>query len=298
MSPGWRTDTPRARAMRGFALTVAILISVGPIVWTILAAVGIQPDNATSPPTWTIDPTVDHLAGVGVAEPAFWQELATSVGVSFVAALFAVALALPAAYGIARSGSAGRRRLVPGLLVLASLPVMAYVIPLSALMQRLGLLDTLPGVTLAQAAATSPLAVFVFHAYLVAAPRDLEEAARLDGASLATLLGGVVLPLATPIVAATIVVLFVLDWNMLLIPLVLTGIQVRTLPVVLTDFFTLERELDWPTAAAALTISLVPVVVLVGLLHRVLGQFTLVGSGSRERPPNAAMPAGDSQGRG
>ena len=75
MSSGWHTDTPRARAMRGFALIVAILISVGPIVWTILAAVGIQPDNATSPPTWTIDPTVDHLAGVGVAEPAFWQEL-------------------------------------------------------------------------------------------------------------------------------------------------------------------------------------------------------------------------------
>jgi ABC-type glycerol-3-phosphate transport system permease component len=73
-----------------------------------------------------------------------------------------------------------------------------------------------------------------------------------------------------------VIVLFVLDWNQLLIPLVLTGINVRTLPVVLTDFFTLERELDWPTAAAALTISLVPLLVLVGLLHRLFERFSLV----------------------
>jgi ABC-type glycerol-3-phosphate transport system permease component len=62
-----------------------------------------------------------------------------------------------------------------------------------------------------------------------------------------------------------------------LIPLVLTGIEVRTLPVILTDFFTLEREVDWPTAAAALTISLVPLLVLVGLLHRILERFSLAG---------------------
>jgi len=87
------------------------------------------------------------------------------------------------------------------------------------------------------------------------------------------------LPTAAPIAAATVIVLFVLDWNLLLTPLVLTGIQVRTLPVVLTDFFTLERELDWPTAAAALTISLIPVLILVGLLNRLLDRFTLGGAG-------------------
>ncbi len=83
------------------------------------------------------------------------------------------------------------------------------------------------------------------------------------------------MPDAAPIVAATFIVLFVLDWNQLLLPLVLTGINVRTLPVLLTDFFTLERELDWPTAAAALTISLIPLLILVALFHRLLERFTL-----------------------
>ncbi|HEY8632550.1 MAG TPA: hypothetical protein VIL50_05295, partial [Candidatus Limnocylindrales bacterium] len=72
------------------------------------------------------------------------------------------------------------------------------------------------------------------------------------------------------------------DWNQLLIPLVLTGINVRTLPVVLTDFFTLERELDWPTAAAALTISLVPLLMLVTLFHRFLERFSIAGATPRE----------------
>ena len=89
----------------------------------------------------------------------------------------------------------------------------------------------------------------------------------------------VVLPAGSPIVAATLIVLFVLDWNQLLIPLVLTGINVRTLPVILTDFFTLERELDWPTAAAALTISVVPLLLLVALLQRTLVRFSLTGGG-------------------
>src|SRR5206468_7878913 len=104
-----------------------------------------------------------------------------------------------------------------------------------------------------------------------------EEAAILDGASLSRVLRDVVLPAAAPIVAATAVVLFVLDWNFLLTPLVLTGIHVRTLPVVLTDFFTLEREVDWPTAAAAVMISLAPLVALVGLLYRVVERFSLAG---------------------
>ena len=274
MSTGREVRRPRDAA-RSIFLAVVLLVVLVPLVWTALAALGIQPNNDTRPPSWSISPTVDHLAEVSVVEPAFWQELATSVGVSAIAAVLAAAISFLGAYGLARSGGRAGRRLTPGLLVLASLPVMAYVLPLSEVLRRIGLLDTLPGVTLAEAAATAPLAVYVFYAHLLGASRETEEAARLEGAGVSRLLRDVVLPASTPIVAATVIVLFVLDWNQLLIPLVVTGIQVRTLPVVLTDFFTLERELDWPTAAAALTISLVPLLVLVGLFHRFLERFSL-----------------------
>jgi ABC-type glycerol-3-phosphate transport system permease component len=275
MRPGTRVWRSRGGWARTTFLAAAILVVLVPLVWTALAAIGIQPNNTRSPPSWIVSPTLDHLAEVSVVEPAFWQELATSVGVSALAALLAAAISFLAAYGLACSGGRSGGRLSPGLLVLASRPVMAYILPLSDLLRRVGLLDTLPGVTFAEAATTAPLAVYVFYAYLVGGSRDLEEAARLEGAALSGLLRNVVLPAAAPIVAATIIVLFVLDWNQLLIPLVLTGINVRTLPVVLTDFFTLERELDWPTAAAALTISLIPLLVLIGLFQRSLERFSL-----------------------
>lgn len=267
MSPGGRA--------RFVVLAGAVFVTLVPVVWTIAAAVGVLPNNNTSPPGWNVRPTLDHLADVSVVEPAFWQELATSIGVSLAAALVGAAASFLAAFGLARSAGRSGRRLAPALLVLASLPVMAYVVPLSDVMRRLGLLDTLPGIILAESAVTAPLATYVFFAYLVGAARESEEAARLDGAGLGALLRDVVVPDAAPILAATGAVLFVLDWNQLLIPLVLSGIEVRTLPVILTDFFTLEREVDWPTAAAAITISLVPLLVLVGLFHRYLDRFNL-----------------------
>ena len=280
MIGGRRAQRRRREVIRALLLGAAVIVVLLPLLWTALAAVGVEPNNNPTPPSWVVGPSLDHLAEVSVVEPAFWQELATSVGVSAAAALLATALSFLAAYGIARSKGRTMRRLGPGLLVLASLPVMAYVLPLSDLLRRLGLLDTLPGLTLAEAAATAPLAVYVLSAHIAGMSRETEEAARLEGASLPRLLRSVVLPAAAPIIAATAIVLFVLDWNMLLLPLVLTGIDVRTLPVILTDFFTLEREVEWPTAAAALTISLVPLLILVGLLHRFLERFSLGGDAS------------------
>lgn len=283
-----RLPRRRVERLRLAFLSVALVVVVVPLLWTALAAIGIQPNNNTLPPSWIVRPTLDHLADISSVEPDFWQEIATSVVISAAAAFLAAGLSFLAAYGLARSGGRGGRRLMPGLLVLASLPVMAYVLPLSDELRRIGLLDTLPGVTVAEAAATAPLGVYVFFAYLAGAPPEQEEAARMDGAGVASVLWSVVLPAAAPILAATIIVLFVLDWNQLLIPLVLTGINVRTLPVVLTDFFTLERELDWPTAAAALTISLLPLILLVALFHRLVERFNLGVGG----------PTGDGASRG
>ncbi len=129
---------------------------------------------------------------------------------------------------------------------------------------------------------TAPLAVFVLHGALGQLPTDWEEAAVIDGAGLFRILGRVVLPLIRPTVAATLVVMFVLDWNMLLVPLVLTSGEVKTVPVALSDFFTFERELDWPTAAAALMVSLAPLAILVGAFHRVLEGFAFQGPGDRD----------------
>jgi multiple sugar transport system permease protein len=270
------------RAGRVILLLAALGAFLLPLVWTALASFGVLPDNSTRPPSWTGRPTLDHFIEIGVAEPSFWQEIATSTASALCAATLAVGVSFLGAYGLARSDYRRGRMLTQAFLVLASLPVMAYVIPLSDVMRRIHLVDTFAGVVLAEAAVTAPLAVFVLYGALAQLSPEWEEAAVLDGAGLGRVLGRVVLPLVAPSVAATAIVLFVIDWNMLLVPLVLTSGEVKTVPVAMSDFFTFERELDWPTAAAALMVSLAPLALLVAAFHGLLERFRLDTSNGRD----------------
>lgn len=264
-----------ARWGRAILLGLALLVFVLPLAWTALASFRVLPDNSQSPPTWT-PPLLDNYTGeIGIAEPTFVQELGTSAGLSLAATGLTLALAFLAAYALARSRFRGRRLLVQGSLILACLPVMAYIIPLSEIMRRARLEDTFLGLLLAQTAVLAPLAVYVLHGYLAQISSEMEEAAALEGATAWQVLRSVVLPLATPGLAATGLILFVLSWNQLLVPLVLTATHIKIIPVAMSDFFTFERELQWPTAAAALIVSLLPLAVLVTIAHSALERFTL-----------------------
>jgi len=277
---GWLERTRRNDIFQKLVLILALVAFLVPLGWTTLASLGVVP-RGTHPPGLAWPPSLDHFGEVGVAEPHFWQELATSTGVSIAATLLTVTVALLAGYGLARSRFRVKRYFVQGFLVLAVLPVMAYAIPLSDVLRRLGLDDTYLGLVLGMSAVTAPLAVYVLYGHLTQLSTEWEEAAWLDGAGLARVVSMVVVPMIAPALAATAIIVFVLDWNVLLIPLVLAGVEVKTLPVAMVDFFTFERELEWPTAAAALIISLAPVVILVALGHRLLDQFIL-GSAARE----------------
>src|SRR5207245_9748796 len=99
--------------------------------------------------------------------PSVWQALFTSTADAECASALACAAALPTAYGLARSRFPGDRLIIQWFLVLASLPAMAYVIPLSDLMRRAHLIDTFAGVVLTEAAVTTPLAIYVLYGALV-----------------------------------------------------------------------------------------------------------------------------------
>lgn len=262
-----------ARAPLLAALLIAALL---PVAWTVLASLGIVPDNAASPPTWRGAASLgEYTDTIGVAEPRFVGELATSVGVALFATALVIACAFLGAYGLARWRWRGATVVVPSMLVLGSLPVVAYVVPLAETVRRLGLTDTLVGVGLAQAAGAAPLAVYILHGYLADLPVELEDSARLDGAGVPSIIGRIVLPEIAPAVVATAVVIFGLQWNSFLVPLVIGSENVRTIPVAMSDFFTFERELTWPTAAAALMSSVLPLVVLIAAANTLLQRFRL-----------------------
>ena len=280
----WRAQRHWRGWLRALLLSGAVGVFMLPLVWTVLASFRVTPDDTAWPPTWTSPTLAKYTEEIGVAEPTFTQELTTSIGLSLTATLLTITVSFLAAYSLARSRFRGKQLLVQSCLILASLPVMAYIVPLSDTARRLRLEDTFIGVMLVQTAVNAPLAVYILYGYLTQVSLDLEEAARLDGATALQTLWGVVLPMATSELAATAIIVFVLNWNLFLVPLVLTTSRIKTIPVAMSDFFTFERELEWPTAAAALVVSLLPLVALVALAHRLLERFSLRGSGSQESP--------------
>jgi ABC-type maltose transport system permease subunit len=104
---------------------------------------------------------------------------------------------------------------------------------------------------------------------------DLEAEARLNGGGVTEILRHVVVPGIASGLAAVCVIVYVLSWNQYMIPLVLSGTQIRVIPVMLRDFFALEREFEWPAAAAVIMISLMPAGVVVAAFHRLLDRFEI-----------------------
>lgn len=193
-----------------------------PLLWTLLASFNILPDDTELPPTWTGSPSPENYAEIGATTPEFVQELATSISVSVTATVLTIIAAFLAAYSLARSHFPGVWIAVQSFLIFASVPVMAYVIPLRDTTRHLQLYDTFVGVVLADTAVFVPLAVYILYGYLNQIPSDLEESARLEGASSWQIIWRVVVPMAAPGVAATAIIVFVLNWNLLLVPQVLT----------------------------------------------------------------------------
>ncbi len=266
----------RSKTLRTVVIVVAVIACLLPLVWTLLASFGIQADASRTPPTFRGSPDLTHYLEIGVTQLQYVPKLVTSILLAVLTTLMTVLIAFPAAYGLARSRFHGREVIVQSLVVLASLPVIAYLIPLRETLHALHLYDTLIGAALAEAGLYAPLATYVLHGYLRRSPIEIEDAARLEGAGTLWLLWCVVLPVVAPGVAATAIVVLVLSWNQVLMPLVLT-LNVKTVPVSMIDFFTYERELEWPTAAAALIASFVPIWAVVMVAHRFLGQFSLNG---------------------
>ncbi len=259
---------------RGFLVGFVLLLSLLPIIWTLLASLELLPDNSASPPIWSFPASLERYLEIGVAESRFGLELLTGTVIAAVVTLLATTVAFFAAFALARSNFLGRRVLVQSFLILASLPVISYLMPLRDVFVRLHLYGSYAATTLAEAALLAPLAAFVLYGYFNRTSSEPEEAAYIEGATLFQVVRWIVLPMSAPSVAATAILLFVLSWNQVLLPLILTT-PVHTIPVALTDFFTFERELEWPTAAAALMVSLMPVGGAVGLAQGWLERFSL-----------------------
>ena len=166
-------------------------------------------------------------------------------------------------YALGRYGFPGKRIVIAIFVATVFLPKGYTIIPIFELISDLGLDSTLAGVILAQSGGTNVIFILLFSGYFSQLPREIEEAAIVDGAGFLRVFWQIMLPLSKPVIATVVIMQFIASWNDFLLPLVLTLArpELRTLSVGMYAFRG-EYFVDWSGMAAAATIAIIPIIIV------------------------------------
>jgi len=261
------TRTPASRGATYAALAVMTGISLIPLVWVLASSLRTEADIARHPVgiSWPL-----HFSNYTEAwtQARFSSYFLNSVVVGVATVLLVLACTVPAAYALAVVRVRYSRPIFLVFLLGLMIPVWSIVIPLFYELRSLGLINTRTGAVLIEAAVGLPFAVFMLRAAMRDLPRDVIEAAVIDGAGHLRMLRTIVLPLCMPAVKALIVFEFMWSWNELVVPLFfLQSDSVRTLPIGLS-FFQGRFGADPSIVAAGTSMAVLPVLVVYLLLNR------------------------------
>ena len=216
---------------------------------------------------WFLDG--DIFSRTLLAERSFFS-VKLSLLAATVATLLALALAIPAAYALSRFRFPGRKAALTSFLVVQMFPASLLMIPLYVLLHELGLLNSLAGLVLVYSTTAIPFCVWTLKGYFDSLPRELFEAARVDGAGPIRIFWTIVLPLARPGIAVTALFSFMTAWNeFILAQTFLTDESKYTLPVMLKSSVG-QYSADWGQFAAGALLTSLPVMALFYVVQKYL----------------------------
>ena len=263
---------PRRLARPGSILLTALTYALAflfffPILWTVLTAFKTEGQAAAQPPVFLANWTVRnfHTALSG----GYFTFFENSVILSTGSTVLALALGVPAAYSLAFHPTKRSPTVLSWVLSTKMLPLVGAVIPLIVIYKRLGLFDSRQGMILLYAAFNLPLVIWMMRSFFADLPRELLEAGTVDGAGTFRIMRSIILPLATPGLAATVLLSLIFSWNEVLLAVNLTGPKTGTLPVYISGYMTSEG-LFWAKMSAASTVAIAPVVLAGWLAQRSL----------------------------
>jgi len=254
-------------------LALLVLFAMLPMAWMLSTSLKTQFAALQYPPQWIpTNPTIEQyrrlLSPANDVGREFLTYAFNSIYVSITTTILGVVIAVPAAYAFSRFRFPGRHLLFYAVLVRNMFPAVVFLIPLFIMMRWLRLVNTPLSLILTYLTFGLPLSIWLLKGFYDNIPPQLEQAARIDGATRFQAFIRVVMPLSSPGIIATAIYSFILAWNEYVYALVfLTSKASLTLPVGLERFFT-EYATNWPGLMAASFIMSVPVVVLFLILQK------------------------------
>ncbi|MFF5263425.1 carbohydrate ABC transporter permease [Actinomadura viridis] len=258
-------------ALNGAGLLV-FLFAVFPVFWMVMTAFKTDEDiNADVPlpvPVhWTLGHFRNVISGQGL-EYGLFHFLLNSAIVALVTVVVSALVALLAAYAVARTRFRGRGAFLVMLIVVQMVPLEALLLPLMLNAQRLHLLNSLTGVIIVYIGSSLSFSILMLRGFVAAVPRQLEEAAALDGASGRTVFWRITFPLVAPGLVATGIFSFVTAWNEFVIAFAfLKDQQTYLLPLTLSYHFG-RTQVEWGSIMAASTLFTIPVMIFFLIVQR------------------------------
>ena len=250
----------RARGWGWILTTLTWLITffaIFPIGWMVFTAFKSEKDASTSPPTFFVRLGLDQF--VAVFDSGFVGYFINSVTASVLSTLFVLLLAVPAAYGLSVRPVGKWRDLLFFFISTKFMPLAASIIPLYLVLQALGGLDNVLALSVLYVSINLPLAIWMMRSFLSEVPREIVEAAQMDGAGLRREMSSIVMPIVAPGIAATALICVIFAWNEYFLATIITTSIARTTPPFLGSFVS-GRGQFLAVLSAASTLAIIPVV--------------------------------------
>lgn len=273
---GERRDYPWKERAHIVANLCVVGLFLFPLAWMLLGAFKSEGDLLSPTPVWFFTPTLDHWHFI-FDNWNVERHMINSIIVSVATTLLTLALALPAAYGLARFPIAGKDVITFEILSLKMIPPIAAVVPLFVLTQKVGLYNTLSVLILLNTAFQLPFAILVLKSFVEEIPPEIDEAAYVDGCRPFGVLWRVILPLSVPGLICCAVFVFIFSWNEFMIANTLVGGDLRPLPPIVGLALT-HRGILWGPALALGVVVLVPVLALTFALSRYMARGMTFGA--------------------
>ena len=260
-----RYSKTSSRLLRIITVWLPILLIVAfllfPFYWTFVTS--IKPEKELYGLTvryWPQNPTFQHYKKLFV-EVNFLRPMSNSFLVAISTTLVSLFVSTLAAYAFTRYNFPGRRPLMAMFLTNNMFPAVLLLIPLYAIMRKMGLLYTPMALILAYTTFTIPFSIWLLNGYLKDLPISLEEAAMIDGASRAQAFWHIVLPVLMPCLMATGVYIFMTSWNEYTFAVMFTNPNSRTIPVALRNLIG-QLGVQWDLITTGGIITIIPVCIM------------------------------------
>ncbi len=262
------------------AITAVIsFIYFFPVLWIILTAFKTHTDALTVPPKFFFAPTLENFSAVfsrvyrtggEAVDTKFDLFFFNSIFIAGTSVLIALIIGTLAAYAFSRYPLKGNETYMFIILTTRMLPPIIVIIPIFLMFRVTGLAGSYLGIIMLYAAFNLPFTIWMMKSFFDELPREVEDAARMDGSSEIKVFFKICLPQVKAGIAATAVFGLILTWNEYLFALLLTGIETRTVPVAMASTIGGDIGVRWGLLAAIETLFLIPVVLVTFLLQNQL----------------------------